>query len=46
MLNEFKKSLEALLPINDRDIFKGLGICKLGTQIDKKADVFQKRQKS
>lgn len=26
------KNLEALIEINDRDLFKGLGICKLGTQ--------------
>ena len=44
MSNEFKKSLEALLEVNDKDEFKGLKGCKLGTQA-KPLEVFQKKEK-
>lgn len=30
--DELKKNLEALQEINDRDLFKGLGVCELGIQ--------------
>lgn len=47
MLNELKKkSLEALLEINNRDLFEGLGVCRWDTQLGKTPDVFKRRKKS
>lgn len=44
LLNKFKKCLEALLGINDTDLFKGLKIYKLGIPLSKTPEVFQKRK--
>lgn len=45
MLNEIKKSLEVLLEINDRHLFKGLRVWKLETQPGKNPTVPKKREK-
>lgn len=37
--------MEALLEINDRDLFKGFGVCKLGPQLGKNS-VFQIKKES
>lgn len=43
--NSLRKSAEALLKINVRDLFKGLGVCELGTQLGNNPEVFQKDRK-
>lgn len=45
MLNKLRKSLETLVAGNDRDLLKGLIVCKLETQLGKKLGVFQKKGK-
>ena len=44
--NKLKNNLETLLEINDRDLFQGLGICNLETQLGKNTEVFQSRKQS
>lgn len=46
MSNELKKSPEALLEVNGKELFKGLRVCKLGTWPGKKQDVILKRKTS
>lgn len=44
LLNKRKRSLEDLLEMNHRDLFKGLGVCTLGTQLSKNPEVFSKKK--
>lgn len=41
MSKKFKKNLKALLEVNDRNLFKGLKICKLETYPGQIPEVFQ-----
>lgn len=45
-VGQLKKSLEALLEINDQDLSKGLRVFKLQTQLGKTLEVLQRRMKS
>lgn len=45
MSNKLRKSLEALIEINDRELFKSFRVCKLETRLCKNQEVFQRRKK-
>lgn len=44
--NELGKTLKAVLEISNRDVFKKLRVCKLGTWLGKIPEVFQKPEKN
>lgn len=46
VLKELIMRMEALLEINDGDLFKGLRVCKLEIQLGKNPEVCQRREKS
>lgn len=45
LIKPTQKEWKLFLEINDRDLFKVFGVCKLGTQLGKNPAVFQKRKK-